>query len=160
MPRFGSKSAALHAAPASGPNLALLLSVETARRPNDASSPRGVALLALAAACCGGAEPPETVTPRACAQAATLNLACQGTLEETQDLLDLAIVGPGFFIFRPTSPAGSAPLFSRDGALGIDEYGFVVNCHGNRLQGYAAGANGVLAARMGDLNIGGVPRCQ
>ncbi len=61
---------------------------------------------------------------------ATVN---QGDINYTQNALDLAINGNGFFV---TSNNGEIS-YTRAGYFGTDRDGFVVNNFGYRLQGYA-----------------------
>jgi flagellar hook protein FlgE len=64
----------------------------------------------------------------------------QGNVNNTQNGLDLAINGNGFF---QTSNNGEVS-YTRAGYFGTDKQGFVVNNFGYKLQGYAVDANGVL----------------
>ena len=60
----------------------------------------------------------------------------QGLIERTQNPLDLAIEGKGFFVLE--DPFGEAtPFFSRAGAFHVDKNGLVVNIDGLLLQGTA-----------------------
>jgi flagellar hook protein FlgE len=64
----------------------------------------------------------------------------QGNVNNTQNGLDLAINGNGFF---QTSNNGDIS-YTRAGYFGTDKEGFVVNNFGYKLQGYAVDANGTL----------------
>lgn len=64
----------------------------------------------------------------------------QGNINYTQNALDLAINGNGFFV---TSNNGEIS-YTRAGYFGTDRDGFVVNNFGYRLQGYAVDAAGNL----------------
>ena len=64
----------------------------------------------------------------------------QGNINYTQNALDLAINGNGFFV---TSNNGEIS-YTRAGYFGTDRDGFMVNNFGYRLQGYAVDANGNL----------------
>ncbi|WP_043307893.1 flagellar hook protein FlgE [Pseudomonas sp. ML96] len=64
----------------------------------------------------------------------------QGNINYTQNALDLAINGNGFFV---TSNNGDIS-YTRAGYFGTDRDGFVVNNFGYKLQGYAVDANGNL----------------
>lgn len=61
-------------------------------------------------------------------------LFSQGSLEMTQNGLDLAISGQGFFVLQ--DPDGTQ-VYSRAGEYQVDRNGFVVNNNGQRLQGFA-----------------------
>ncbi len=61
----------------------------------------------------------------------------QGNINYTQNGLDLAINGNGFFV---TSNNGDVS-YTRAGYFGTDKDGFVVNNYGYKLQGYAVDAN-------------------
>lgn len=62
----------------------------------------------------------------------------QGNTRFTDNALDVAIGGDGFFVL---SDAGSR-LYTRSGAFGVSADGFVVNADGHRLQAYPVGSNG------------------
>lgn len=64
----------------------------------------------------------------------------QGNVNNTQNGLDLAVNGNGFFV---TSNNGDIS-YTRAGYFGTDKEGFVVNNFGYKLQGYAVDANGTL----------------
>src|SRR5690606_22614291 len=64
----------------------------------------------------------------------------QGNINYTQNALDLAINGNGFFV---TSNNGEIS-YTRAGYFGTDREGYVVNNFGYRLQGYAVDAAGNL----------------
>lgn len=63
----------------------------------------------------------------------------QGGTTFTQNSLDLAIDGNGFFIVEEGNGTTS---YTRAGMFGVDKEGFVVSSTGQKLQGYAANANG------------------
>ncbi|WP_120993185.1 flagellar hook protein FlgE [Stutzerimonas urumqiensis] len=74
----------------------------------------------------------------------------QGTIDYTENALDMAINGNGFFV---TSNNG-AISYTRAGYFGTDKDGFVVDNNGYRLQGYSVDENGQLQAGvMSDLRI-------
>tara|TARA_R110002049_G_scaffold54526_10_gene151752 strand:+ start:3925 stop:5142 length:1218 start_codon:yes stop_codon:yes gene_type:complete len=63
----------------------------------------------------------------------------QGNIDFTDNALDLAIGGEGFFVL---SDNGSR-MYSRAGAFGVDNEGFVVNSQGARLQAYPYAGGGL-----------------
>ncbi len=63
----------------------------------------------------------------------------QGNIDFTDNALDLAIAGEGFFVL---SDNGSRS-YSRAGAFGVDNQGNVVNAQGLRLQAYPFAGNGL-----------------
>jgi len=73
----------------------------------------------------------------------------QGTISFTDNNLDLAIDGGGFFV----TSANGAMSFTRSGAFGVDAKGFIVTGGGARVQGYAANATGSLSGLLGDLQV-------
>lgn len=74
----------------------------------------------------------------------------QGNINFTQNSLDLAINGNGFFV---TSNNGEI-TYTRAGYFGTDREGYMVNNFGYRLQGYGADANGnVINGVRTDLRV-------
>jgi len=62
----------------------------------------------------------------------------QGNIDFTDNSLDLALSGQGFFILND----GGAMAYTRAGAFQVDSQGFVVNARQQRLQAYPPTANG------------------
>lgn len=74
----------------------------------------------------------------------------QGNINYTQNALDMAINGNGFF---QVSNNG-ALSYSRAGYFGTDSSGYIVDNYGYNLQGYTTDANGVLqTGSIGNLRI-------
>jgi flagellar hook protein FlgE len=74
----------------------------------------------------------------------------QGNIEATNNSLDLAISGQGFFIL---SDAGDA-AYTRAGSFQTDSSGFVVNPEGQRLQVYPPTLNGAFnTTSLSDLRL-------
>jgi len=73
----------------------------------------------------------------------------QGSINFTQNVLDLAISGAGFFILDQSGET----LYTRAGALGIDDEGFIVSNNGARLQGFPADADGNITGLLNDLQV-------
>jgi flagellar hook protein FlgE len=74
----------------------------------------------------------------------------QGNIEATNNSLDLAISGQGFFIM---SDAG-ATQYTRSGAFQTDNSGYVVNAEGQRLQVYPPTTTGAFnTTTLGDLRL-------
>ncbi|BES71155.1 hypothetical protein RE428_21730 [Marinobacter nanhaiticus D15-8W] len=73
----------------------------------------------------------------------------QGNISFTDNNLDLAINGDGFFILNNNGEV----RYSRAGQFGIDKDGFVVNNQGMRVQGFQADEEGNLSGVRGDLFI-------
>ncbi len=63
----------------------------------------------------------------------------QGNIDFTDNALDLAIGGEGFFVLSDSG----ARTYSRAGAFGVDNQGFVVNAQGARLQAYPYAGSGL-----------------
>lgn len=70
----------------------------------------------------------------------------QGNLEFTENSLDLAISGEGFFVMGDSVTDPSALSYSRDGAFHLDDNGFVVNNSGNALMVYRPNDSANVAA--------------
>ena len=74
----------------------------------------------------------------------------QGSVTSTENPLDMAINGTGFF---RRSDSG-ATVFSRNGQFHLDKTGYIVNDGGARLTGFLAGSNGIVpSAAPSDLKI-------
>lgn len=74
----------------------------------------------------------------------------QGNISTTGNTLDLAISGEGFF----TLSDNGAMVYTRAGAFGTDDKGYVVNAAGQRLQVFPPTANGSFdTARLVDLQL-------
>ncbi|MCJ8167969.1 flagellar hook protein FlgE [Atopomonas sediminilitoris] len=74
----------------------------------------------------------------------------QGNINFTQNSLDLAINGNGFFVTSNNGEIG----YTRAGYFGTDREGYLVNNFGYRLQGYGADANGnIINGVRTDLQI-------
>lgn len=69
----------------------------------------------------------------------------QGNLEFTDNSLDLAISGEGFFAMAPTQDSGEI-TYTRAGAFGINKDGFVVNSEGSFLRTFPVDTNGNISA--------------
>lgn len=63
----------------------------------------------------------------------------QGNIDFTDNALDLAIGGEGFFVLSD----GGARSYTRAGAFGVDNQGYVVNAQGSRLQAYPFAGSGL-----------------
>ena len=72
----------------------------------------------------------------------------QGNVSFTDNSLDLAVSGQGFFVLED---AGSR-VYSRDGTMGIDKDGFVVNSSGHNLVGYQA-LNGTVSGALAPIQV-------
>ena len=73
----------------------------------------------------------------------------QGNISFTDNGLDLAINGDGFF----TLSNGGEVRYSRAGQFGLDKDGFVTNNENMRVQGFTAEDDGTLSGIRGDLQI-------
>jgi flagellar hook protein FlgE len=73
----------------------------------------------------------------------------QGNLKFTQNALDLAVNGSGFFVVND----GGNKLYTRAGAFGLDKEGNVVSSTGALLQGFGADASGRVSGVMGNLKV-------
>ena len=74
----------------------------------------------------------------------------QGNLTTTNNPLDLAINGSGFFRLSQ----GGTVTYSRNGQFQTDKNGFLTNSQGARLTGYLAGTSGIIVPTSpGDVQI-------
>jgi len=74
----------------------------------------------------------------------------QGNISFTDNGLDMAIDGDGFFVLKGE---GNETRFSRAGQFGIDKDGKVVNNQGMTVQGYTADDDGNISGVRGNLQI-------
>ncbi|MBL1433312.1 MAG: flagellar hook protein FlgE [Gammaproteobacteria bacterium] len=81
----------------------------------------------------------------------------QGSIDFTDNGLDVAINGNGFFQLADASNGGT--VYSRDGAFSVDATGFIVNSRGDQLQARTADTSGNITANIGGLqvNTGALP---
>jgi len=77
----------------------------------------------------------------------------QGNVTNTNNSMDTAISGAGFFQMLDQS---GAILYSRNGQFQVDKSGYIVNNQGHQVQGYQATA-GVVTAVQGALRIDPAP---
>ena len=68
----------------------------------------------------------------------------QGNLEFTDNGLDLAISGEGFFAMAPSQDSGEI-IYTRAGAFGVNKEGYIVNSQGNYLRAFPVESNGDIA---------------
>jgi flagellar hook protein FlgE len=82
----------------------------------------------------------------------TITQYTQGTLETGLGGLNAAIQGQGFFMI---SDGNGNTLYTRDGTFTSGSNGYLVDANGQRVQGWAAGANGVVNTNgpTGDIAI-------
>ncbi len=73
----------------------------------------------------------------------------QGNISFTDNGLDMAINGEGFFVLEDSGDR----RYSRAGQFGVNKDGYVVNSSGMFLQGFQANDAGVLSGVIGDLVI-------
>ena len=73
----------------------------------------------------------------------------QGAFETTENSLDLAIDGDGFFAVSDNG----ARSYTRAGNFSVNSDGFIVNPDNLRLQGYIADAGGNITGTTGDLQL-------
>ena len=77
----------------------------------------------------------------------------QGAIRTTENPLDMAINGPGFFCVAAPG-AGGDKSFTRNGAFQLDNQGYIVTNGGLRLQGYAVdAASGRPSGVPGDIKL-------
>ncbi len=73
----------------------------------------------------------------------------QGNLKFTQNTMDLAVNGAGFFVLKNSDGRS----FSRAGAFGLDKDGNIVNSTGANLQGFLADAAGNVNGIISNLKV-------
>ena len=82
----------------------------------------------------------------------------QGASLNTENPLDLAIVGSGFFTVRGVHSGVTGNFYTRAGNMHLDQDGFLVNGESLRVQGFATIPNGssTVGRSLGDLRLGGI----
>ena len=73
----------------------------------------------------------------------------QGNITATNNPLDLAINGKGFFRLSNNG----AITYTRNGQFELDKNNYIVTSGGNRLTGYQADATGAITGALGDLQL-------
>ncbi|MBX2808017.1 MAG: flagellar hook protein FlgE [Cellvibrionaceae bacterium] len=73
----------------------------------------------------------------------------QGNISFTENVLDLAVSGSGFFVTN----LGGDQTYTRSGTFGLDQDGYVVNNINSRLQGYRADSLGNIGGLIEDIQI-------
>jgi len=73
----------------------------------------------------------------------------QGNVSFTDNALDLAISGEGFFIMSNNGER----LYSRDGAFGLDRDGYIVNAAGHQLMAFGADDSGNINGALAPLQL-------
>jgi flagellar hook protein FlgE len=73
----------------------------------------------------------------------------QGNIAFTNNPLDMAINGKGFFVVEDDGGVE----FTRNGIFGVDQNGFVTNAQNKRLQGFQANENGAVSGEVSDLQV-------
>ena len=73
----------------------------------------------------------------------------QGNVSFTNNNLDLAISGNGFFRLNDNG----VNVYTRAGAFGVDRNGYVVNSQNQRLTAYSADSNGNITGALSDLQL-------
>jgi flagellar hook protein FlgE len=69
----------------------------------------------------------------------------QGNLEFTDNALDLAISGEGFFAMAPSLDSGEI-IYTRAGEFGINKDGYMVNSEGSYLRTFPVDEDGIISA--------------
>ena len=73
----------------------------------------------------------------------------QGNISGTENALDMAIDGNGFFILEDRGSIS----YTRAGLFGLDKEGYVVANNNSRVQGFDANADGVVSGVLGSIQI-------
>ncbi len=73
----------------------------------------------------------------------------QGNISFTENVLDLAISGSGFFVTN----LNGEQMYTRAGTFGLDQDGYAVNNTNARLQGFLADGNGNIGNTQADIQI-------
>ena len=74
----------------------------------------------------------------------------QGSIQASSGGMNAAIQGNGFFVVRGV---GNGDLYTRDGSFQIDRAGTLRTLTGERVQGFAVGTDGKVAADLSDIVV-------
>src|SRR5271169_6459126 len=84
---------------------------------------------------------------------AVMTQFADGTIQNTNNPLDFAISGDGFFKVQDTSR--NEMFYTRAGAFSLDKSSNIVDANGDILQGYLADASGNVGTTLASLNLNG-----
>ena len=73
----------------------------------------------------------------------------QGNIGFTDNNLDLAVSGQGFYVLNDNG----VNVYTRAGAFGVDRAGYIVNTQAQRLTGFQADSSGNITGAVGDLQL-------
>ena len=73
----------------------------------------------------------------------------QGNIGFTDNNLDLAVSGQGFYVLNDNG----VNVYTRAGGFGVDRSGFIVNTQAQRLTGFQADTSGNITGAVGDLQL-------
>ena len=73
----------------------------------------------------------------------------QGNIGFTDNNLDLAVSGQGFYVLNDNG----VNVYTRAGAFGVDREGYIVNTQAQRLTGFQADSGGNITGAVGDLQL-------
>ena len=73
----------------------------------------------------------------------------QGSITFTENELDLAVNGNGFFVMQ----VNGEQFYTRAGSFGLDDQGYIVNSTNGRLQGFPADDAGNISGLQNDIRI-------
>ncbi|SMP13809.1 flagellar hook protein FlgE [Desulfurobacterium pacificum] len=82
--------------------------------------------------------------------AATVKDFSQGTFMNTNNPLDLALDGEGFFMVKDSA---GVTYYTRNGEFRLDANGDLINMQGMKVQGWMLDENGNLAGAIGNINV-------
>jgi len=81
---------------------------------------------------------------------ATVKDFSQGTFKNTNNPLDLALDGEGFFMVKDQA---GATYYTRNGQFRLDANGDIINMLGMKVQGWMLDENGNVAGAVGNINV-------
>lgn len=81
---------------------------------------------------------------------ATVKDFSQGTFKNTNNPLDLALDGEGFFMVKDQA---GATYYTRNGQFRLDANGDIINMLGMKVQGWMLDENGNVAGAIGNINV-------
>jgi len=81
----------------------------------------------------------------------------QGSFDRTNDMLNVAIEGDGFFVLEPPEGEGEGMIYTRNGSFSVNDEGYLANSEGLRVMGDGGpidvGSGEITISESGEVSI-------